>query len=554
MGSEADDSSAVPTPISTPGSPTGHVFGPQGPNANGGLNSAGSSVTSLNAGNKTGGNTINLNHRSRESSSEESTNEAMKSIEIPVVAVQRGGNSGSLLVPYSTGSGGGHSILLEYYEGDMSGMPFPLSPIKEVPTPLMSPCPTPRRLSTVSQGRTPGPSRQGTLGDEDTESDPSFSLAQNTAVGIKVSPCSPSPSVNSVSRGTWASCHSDSSSANDSAADTIVVIPDIVVTSPTRTKPPAIICSPCSSKGEPGIPIKLFVPFDSAPRSRSQSLDFPRGTNLITSPLDEKQINDEDEQRKKRITDKPALIPMMGIPELTVTPSTPPATPGCLKSTEIMCYQVTDVEIPNNKPSPTNTKRKNSVTFDLPDEKSNDTEKSERIIESPCLKSHPPIITVTAESDTDGTDPIIPKYQRNKCFGACLTPFTISGSTSRTISESNLSSSGYSSMGSPSNSRSGSVKTICDPETPNSHKNQTCVPTFIYPIPLPGELDHHTGVSEARITIDDGLRGVDFNKKVFNMSFLSCNLLICSYYRTKIRRVMMLQQLTLITVVITIQP
>lgn len=82
-----------------------------------------------------------------------------------------------------------------------------------------------------------------------------------------------------------------------------------------------------------------------------------------------------------------------------------------------------------------------------------------------------------AESDLDSTmSPAIPKQSSGNnllgvpgASGMCyLSPFSIVARTERTTSESNLSSSGYSSMASPGPSRCGSSNPLCEAEDPSS--------------------------------------------------------------------------------------
>ncbi len=164
----------------------------------------------------------------------------------------------------------------------------------------------------------------------------------------------------------------------------------------------------------------------------------------------------------KRMYVQVSPVPMIEV-------SSPPRTP-------------TEPSPPTPRPE---SRRKNSVTFDLPPMKSDEescwTQQQQQ--QKKCASANTPMITVTAESDdNDSEHHATPSKQ---LFKGCkrgatsfLTPF--GGATPRTISESNLSSSGYSSMASPSSSRSGSVKTICEPESPNSHKGLHQVQTFIY--------------------------------------------------------------------------
>lgn len=90
----------------------------------------------------------------------------------------------------------------------------------------------------------------------------------------------------------------------------------------------------------------------------------------------------------------------------------------------------------------------------------------------------PPTIMVTAnhlseaESDLESMSPAIPKQSGGNNLlgvpgssGMCyLSPFSIVARTERTTSESNLSSSGYSSMASPGPSRCGSSNPLCSSE------------------------------------------------------------------------------------------
>lgn len=87
----------------------------------------------------------------------------------------------------------------------------------------------------------------------------------------------------------------------------------------------------------------------------------------------------------------------------------------------------------------------------------------------------PPTIMVTAnmseaDSDVESISPAVPKPSGNNLLGVppsgmCyLSPFSIVARNERTTSESNLSSSGYSSMASPGPSRCGSSNPLCASE------------------------------------------------------------------------------------------
>lgn len=84
-------------------------------------------------------------------------------------------------------------------------------------------------------------------------------------------------------------------------------------------------------------------------------------------------------------------------------------------------------------------------------------------LDLPCV---PPTITITcnlseAESDTDGQSGAKGTTSNNMCY---LSPFSMCSRNDRTTSESNLSSSGYSSMASPGPSRCGSNNPLCPSE------------------------------------------------------------------------------------------
>lgn len=105
------------------------------------------------------------------------------------------------------------------------------------------------------------------------------------------------------------------------------------------------------------------------------------------------------------------------------------------------------------------------------------------------LTFSPPTIMVTAnnmseaESDLESTmSPIIPKQSGGNNLlgvpgssGMCyLSPFSIVARTERTTSESNLSSSGYSSMASPGPSRCGSSNPLCSSEAEDPSNGKYC--------------------------------------------------------------------------------
>lgn len=83
----------------------------------------------------------------------------------------------------------------------------------------------------------------------------------------------------------------------------------------------------------------------------------------------------------------------------------------------------------------------------------------------PHLELHPPpLITVTCNASEESDEPLSPRPPPpagNMCY---LSPFSMSARGERAPSESNLSSSGYSSMASPGPSRCGSSNPLCPSE------------------------------------------------------------------------------------------
>lgn len=95
----------------------------------------------------------------------------------------------------------------------------------------------------------------------------------------------------------------------------------------------------------------------------------------------------------------------------------------------------------------------------------------------------PPLITVTcsmSEVESDGESPAA-KSGGNSSSGMCyLSPFSMCTRADRTTSESNLSSSGYSSMASPGPSRCGSNNPLC-PDVDDSHQSKKPSPLLRNP-------------------------------------------------------------------------
>lgn len=86
----------------------------------------------------------------------------------------------------------------------------------------------------------------------------------------------------------------------------------------------------------------------------------------------------------------------------------------------------------------------------------------------------PPVITVTcsmSEVESDADSPATKSGVGNSGGMCYLSPFSMCSRADRTTSESNLSSSGYSSMASPGPSRCGSNNPLCPPDTEDPHHN-----------------------------------------------------------------------------------
>ena len=84
----------------------------------------------------------------------------------------------------------------------------------------------------------------------------------------------------------------------------------------------------------------------------------------------------------------------------------------------------------------------------------------------------PPVITVTcsmSEVESDSESPANKSSVSNSSGMCYLSPFSMCSRADRTTSESNLSSSGYSSMASPGPSRCGSNNPLCPPDVEDPH-------------------------------------------------------------------------------------
>lgn len=96
----------------------------------------------------------------------------------------------------------------------------------------------------------------------------------------------------------------------------------------------------------------------------------------------------------------------------------------------------------------------------------------------------PPLITVTYNASEESDEPMSPRPPpptANMCY---LSPFSMSARGERAPSESNLSSSGYSSMASPGPSRCGSSNPLCpsEMEDPGSGGGPSCFQTRRRPL------------------------------------------------------------------------
>ncbi|KAL0270830.1 UNVERIFIED_CONTAM: hypothetical protein PYX00_008110 [Menopon gallinae] len=131
----------------------------------------------------------------------------------------------------------------------------------------------------------------------------------------------------------------------------------------------------------------------------------------------------------------------------------------------------------------------------------------------------PPMITITCNSGVDSdTESISPAKNSTLgphaqgTSGMCyLSPFSMGSRADRTASESNLSSSGYSSMASPGPSRCGSNNPLCLSEV-EDHQQSHSQPPSRRPSPLlrtplinNAEQDHHRGRSDSETLSDDPL-------------------------------------------------
>ncbi|XP_075225285.1 uncharacterized protein LOC142326585 [Lycorma delicatula] len=123
----------------------------------------------------------------------------------------------------------------------------------------------------------------------------------------------------------------------------------------------------------------------------------------------------------------------------------------------------------------------------------------------------PPVITVTcsmSEAESDSESPANKSGVGNSGGMCYLSPFSMCSRADRTASESNLSSSGYSSMASPGPSRCGSNNPLCPPDSESDHHQPTRRPSPL--IRTPGNDDggrsggcHHRGRSDSETLSDD---------------------------------------------------
>ncbi|XP_024085463.1 uncharacterized protein LOC106663479 isoform X2 [Cimex lectularius] len=117
-------------------------------------------------------------------------------------------------------------------------------------------------------------------------------------------------------------------------------------------------------------------------------------------------------------------------------------------------------------------------------------------LDLPCP---PPIITVTCsmtEGESDADSPAIKSGPTGMCY---LSPFSMCSRNDRTTSESNLSSSGYSSMASPGPSRCGSNNPLC-PTDEEHHIPRRPSPLLRAPSE---DADQHRGRSDSETMSDD---------------------------------------------------
>ncbi|KAG7164586.1 putative Mucin-5AC-like 5, partial [Homarus americanus] len=366
-----------------------------------------------------------------------------------------------------------------------------LSPITELPTPVPTPVPSP--LPTPCRYR-PKPRTSSESNDnkdsEDTESEFSLSISVERSSSDSSGPDHRVffTSLKNMHSLTYASARSGTlsptgatvtpSSSLSSRTPSPVTSPNISpATSPKiKTKPPPLHIpnanllqfSPekgeCSSVGACGglsIPVPVIkvedtdeVRWDSAPRMRSQSVDVGR---VMQAPLITISSADDDPQPPPSSQPQPIVIPT-----LNVTLASPPA----LKK-QFPPVPTISIEAPESPKPPVPPPRRHPLQ----------REKAGSLDLQPA-----PAITITSmlsevESDTDSPTSGCRRGGPPSCY---LSPFL---GVDLRASESNLSSSGYSSAYSPGPSRCSSNNPLC-PEEPST-PSVSSIPSRPIQIPIP---------------------------------------------------------------------
>ncbi|XP_069169023.1 uncharacterized protein [Procambarus clarkii] len=353
-----------------------------------------------------------------------------------------------------------------------------LSPITELPTPVPTPVPSP--LPTPCRYR-PKPRTSSESNDnkdsEDTESEFSLSISVERSSSDSSGPDHRIffTSLKSLHSLPYASIRSETlsptgatvtpSSSLSSRTPSPVTSPNISPASSPKVKikppplhiPNANLLKFCPEKGESSSDgggayggISVTVPvikvedtdevrWDSAPRTRSQSVDVGR---ILQAPLITVSSADDDPQ-----SPSPPPQPLI-IPTLNVTLASPPAL-----RKQYPLVPMINIEAPQPSKPPVPPPRRHPLQRE----------------KAGSLDLHPaPAITVTsilseAESDTDSPTNGCRRGGPSSCY---LSPFL---GVDLRASESNLSSSGYSSAYSPGPSRCSSNNPLCpdEPSTPS---------------------------------------------------------------------------------------
>ncbi|KAK2723116.1 hypothetical protein QYM36_001707, partial [Artemia franciscana] len=324
-----------------------------------------------------------------------------------------------------------------------------LSPIRELPTPLPSPTPSPQP--------TPNLIRQTAIADKNTEGETS-------------STCSSLRSRDSNSS-------SSEGLKKPPPQKLTIILTDCDDKMEMELNVPVISVTECDSN--PFSPSTLSSPVSrpSSPKTKPPPIEIRDSnfTRFINTSNEPPSNGSKDVNQRKCSLSQEAKIPVLQIIAPSPVEEILPVLPR--KKQDEFSWKTVHIGSPPVRKIPILT-IESEIETGLPKKYLRDLQEKSNSLDFPFV---PPIITITSSFSEIESDTESPDQTGSKTTMCYLSPFSyLERRPEMTSSESNLSSSGYSSMASPGPSPSTSSKTLCgaDDMPLKAHRIRSMTPSF----------------------------------------------------------------------------